>query len=79
MSDLVPAHGGHAEPISCTVPESERAAFSWTRERLALDGLPAGRGLNIAYEAVDRHAAGALAGKVGMRLRSTDRSCAGTR
>jgi len=27
MSDLVPAHGGHAEPISCTVPESERAEF----------------------------------------------------
>lgn len=27
MSDLVPAHGGHAQPISCTVPESERADF----------------------------------------------------
>ena len=27
MPDLVPAHGGHAEPISCTVPEAERAAF----------------------------------------------------
>jgi len=27
MSDLVPAHGGHSEPISCTVPEAERASF----------------------------------------------------
>ena len=27
MPDLVPAHGGHAEPISCTVPEAERAEF----------------------------------------------------
>ncbi|HEY2773662.1 MAG TPA: sulfate adenylyltransferase [Candidatus Binatia bacterium] len=34
MSDLVPAHGGHAEPISCTVPESERAAFGAAAEKL---------------------------------------------
>ncbi len=27
MSDLVPAHGGYAEPISCTVPDAERAEF----------------------------------------------------
>jgi len=27
----------------------------WTRAREALDGLPGGRGLNIAHEAVDRH------------------------
>jgi len=33
--------------------------FSWDRARAELDGLPGGRGLNIAYEAVDRHAAGA--------------------
>ena len=31
------------------------AAFSWTAERALLDGLPEGRGLNIAHEAVDRH------------------------
>jgi len=29
--------------------------FSWERARAALDGLPGGRGLNIAHEAVDRH------------------------
>jgi len=34
-----------------------RTAFSWERARQGLDGLPAGGGLNIAHEAVDRHAA----------------------
>ena len=38
--------------------EQTRTAFSWEAARRALDGLPGGRGLNIAYEAVDRHAAG---------------------
>ena len=36
----------------------ERARFSWEGARNELSGLPAGRGLNIAHEAVDRHAAG---------------------
>ncbi|MBL8206581.1 MAG: acetate--CoA ligase [Blastocatellia bacterium] len=30
--------------------------FSWRRAQQELQGLPAGRGLNIAHEAVDRHA-----------------------
>lgn len=30
--------------------------FSWARARAALEGLPGGKGLNIAHEAVDRHA-----------------------
>lgn len=34
MSDLVPAHGGHTDPISCIVPESERAAFLAAAEKL---------------------------------------------
>ncbi len=38
--------------------ERTRAAFSWAEARGELDGLPGGRGLNIAHEAVDRHAAG---------------------
>jgi acetyl-CoA synthetase len=37
--------------------ESARASFSWERARSELAGLPSG-GLNIAYECVDRHAAG---------------------
>lgn len=38
----------------------------WDEARRALDGLPGG-GLNIAHEAVDRHAAGAKAGRVAIR------------
>jgi acetyl-CoA synthetase len=44
-----------------------RAAFSWDAARRALDGLPGGRGLNIAHEAVDRHAAGRAARQVAIR------------
>ncbi len=43
--------------------EAARRAFSWDAARAALDALPGGRGLNIAHEAVDRHAAGPLAAK----------------
>jgi acetyl-CoA synthetase len=35
--------------------EAERAAFSWDGARKLLSGLPDGRGLNIAFEALDRH------------------------
>jgi len=35
-----------------------RTTFSWDTARRELDGLPGGRGLNIAHEAIDRHAAG---------------------
>jgi acetyl-CoA synthetase len=35
-----------------------RAQFSWEAARRELDGLPGGRGLNIAHETVDRHVAG---------------------
>jgi acetyl-CoA synthetase len=37
--------------------DAARASFDWSRERAELDGLPNGRGLNIAHECVDRHAA----------------------
>jgi len=38
--------------------EKARRDFSWEAARRELDGLPGGRGLNIAYEAIDRHAFG---------------------
>ncbi len=47
--------------------ERTRREFSWEAARLELAGLPAG-GLNIAHEAVTRHAAGALAGRVALRF-----------
>ena len=39
----------------------------WERARAELDGLPGGTGLNIAHEAVDRHAAGARAEHLALR------------
>lgn len=45
----------------------EYASFSWREAWKLLDGLPGGRGYNIAYEAVDRHVAGPRAEKVAIR------------
>ncbi len=44
-----------------------RAEFSWDAVLRELDGLPGGCGLNIAHEAVDRHAAGRLRDRVAIR------------
>jgi acetyl-CoA synthetase len=49
-----------------------RRTFSWDAARAELDGLPGGRGLNIAHEAVDRHAAGTRREKVALRWRGKD-------
>ncbi len=49
-----------------------RRDFRWTSARKALDGLPRGRGLNIAHEAVDRHAEGPLADATALRVLGRD-------
>ena len=41
--------------------------FSWEEARRRLDGLPGGRGLNIAHEAVDRHTAGLHGNRLALR------------
>jgi acetyl-CoA synthetase len=53
-------------------PEACRT-FSWRESRGALDGLPGG-GLNIAHEAVDRHAAGSRRDRVAIRWLGRDGS-----
>jgi acetyl-CoA synthetase len=45
----------------------ECAGFSWEEAERSLDGLPGGRGLNIAHEAVDRHAPGPRSSHVALR------------
>jgi acetyl-CoA synthetase len=50
-----------------------RRAFSWDAARAELDGLPGG-GLNIAYEAVDRHVLDGRAGHVALRVLGRDGS-----
>src|SRR5690606_31971854 len=54
--------------------EAARAAFSWADARAGLDGLPRGRGLNIAHEAVDRHTAGPGRDRVALRWLRRDGS-----
>lgn len=46
---------------------SNRESFTWEEARRQLDGLPGGKGLNIAHEAVDRHIRGPLAERVAIR------------
>jgi acetyl-CoA synthetase len=48
--------------------EEACAAFRWSSARQELDGLPGGAGLNIAHEAVDRHAAGPMSQKAAFRF-----------
>ena len=47
--------------------EEARASFSWQQAAAELSGLPGGRGLNIGYEAIDRHAAGERRDHVALR------------
>ncbi|MFP4225329.1 MAG: acetate--CoA ligase, partial [Desulfobacterales bacterium] len=48
------------------------AEFSWKEIRRKLSGLPDGRGINIAHEAVDRHAAGPLKDHLALRWIGAD-------
>jgi acetyl-CoA synthetase len=50
------------------------ATFSWKYCARELSGLPDGKGLNIAYEAVDRHAQNHLKNTVALRFIRKDRS-----
>jgi acetyl-CoA synthetase len=47
--------------------ERTTAIFTWEAARRLLDGLPQGRGLNIAHEAVTRHASGDSGARVAFR------------
>lgn len=47
--------------------EEARRSFSWEEAGRELDGLPDGQGLNIAHEAVDRHANGLLCNHLAIR------------
>jgi acetyl-CoA synthetase len=61
--------------VAANMPDYDqaRAEFSWAVARAELAGLPAG-GLNIAYEAVDRHADGPLADIAALRFLSKRRA-----
>ncbi|MDH4298270.1 MAG: AMP-binding protein, partial [Cyclobacteriaceae bacterium] len=50
------------------------STFSWNEAYKDFDGLPNGGGLNIAHEAIDRHAAGLLKDHVAIRWIRKDRA-----
>ena len=52
--------------------DAQCQSFSWDDARAALQGLPGG-GINIAFEAVDRHATGPLRDRIALRFVSRDR------
>ena len=54
--------------------EKEQASFSWDEMAKELNGLPDGKGLNIAHEAIDRHAQSYLNDTVALRFIRKDRS-----
>ena len=47
--------------------DEARRAFDWSQARAELSGLSDGRGLNIAHEAVDRHALGPASDRLAIR------------
>jgi acetyl-CoA synthetase len=67
-----PSNGWRVEP-NLVDYDAERAAFSWDAARQQLAGLPGG-GLNIAHEAVDRHAVGTRADRLAFRFLGRDGS-----
>jgi len=62
---------GDASRANLVDYESAVAAFSWDDARRLLDGLPGG-GLNIAYEAIDRHVAHGHGDRVAIRWMAQD-------
>jgi acetyl-CoA synthetase len=54
--------------------EKVQASFSWDEIAKELNGLPAGKGLNIAYEAIDRHSQTDLKDTVALRFIRKERS-----
>jgi acetyl-CoA synthetase len=52
--------------------EQTYSGFSWDQILQELDGLPDGAGINIAYEAVDRHANGPKRDKLALRWLGKD-------
>jgi acetyl-CoA synthetase len=64
---IIPKRARSVAPNLADLDEARRN-FRWEDARAALAGLPAG-GINIAHEAVDRHAAGPRAAKVALRWR----------
>lgn len=66
-----------------TLPESPNLpdydsfshSFTWANEKKQLHGLPGNKGLNIAFEAVEKYATGKLKDTIALRWIQKDRYC----
>jgi acetyl-CoA synthetase len=71
LADLYPRivklRDGCGLPANLADYDRARDQFTWDAARALLVGLPGGRGLNIAHEAVDRHATGPRADRHALR------------
>ncbi len=65
--EMIPKNPDAAATAVLTDYAKTCSQFHWTQARSWLDGLPGGQGLNIAHEAVDRHAGGAQGQRVAIR------------
>jgi acetyl-CoA synthetase len=65
-----PRHGAAAPNMADY--DAARRRFRWDTARAELSGLPGGLGLNMAHEAVDRHAAGPAANRRAWRWLGKD-------
>ena len=59
--------GSWSVPPNLANYQQTYSGFSWEQILKELDGLPNGAGINIAYEAVDRHALSPLRNHVALR------------
>ena len=64
---FVKSRAGLRVPPNLADYDSVRRDFKWEMARALLDGLPGGKGLNIAHEAVDRHATSLLGERQALR------------
>ena len=61
-------------PANLADYDEAHSSFTWEAARQRLAGLPHGRGLNIAYEAVDRHVAEGRGDRVALRWIAKERA-----
>ena len=64
--------GSWSVPPNLTNYQQTYSGFSWDQILRELDGLPNGTGINIAYEAIDRHANGTKRDKLALRWLGKD-------
>jgi acetyl-CoA synthetase len=64
--------GSWSVPPNLTNYQQTYSEFSWDQILQELDGLPNGAGINIAYEAIDRHANGPKRDKLALRWLGKD-------